>query len=93
MYWQRFRFKPDTRHNAWLFDMQLSIVHTQNNNFFKCENSLIFFFFSFIQKVENEQMQTNSIILPGVLKTGLPEISSYVQHIAGILSNHNLLLV
>ena len=72
--------------------MQLSVVHTQNNNFLKCENSLIFFF-SFIKKVENEQMQTNSIILPGVLKTGLPEISSQVQHIAGILSNHNLLLV
>ena len=27
-----------------LFDMQVSVVHTQNNNFLKCENSLIFFF-------------------------------------------------
>ena len=72
--------------------MQLSVVHTQNNNFLKCENSLIFFF-SFIKKVQNEQMQTDSIILPGVLKTGLPEILREVQHIAGILSNHNLLLV
>ena len=36
-------------------------------------------------------MQTDSIILPGVLKTGLPEILSQVQHIAGNLSNHNLL--
>ena len=62
-----------------LFDMQVSVVHTQNNNF------------SFIEKVENEQMQTDSIILPRVLKTGLPEILSQVQHIAGILSNHNLL--
>ena len=73
-----------------LFDMQVSVVHTQNNNFLKCENSLIFFFF-FQEKVENEQMQTDSIILPGVLKTGLPEILTQVQHIAGILSNHNLL--
>ena len=29
-------------------------------------------------------MQTDSIILAGVLKTGLPEILSQVQHIAGI---------
>ena len=29
--------------------------------------------------------------LPGVLKTGLPEILSQVQHIAGNLSKHNLL--
>ena len=74
-----------------LFDMQVSAVHTQNNNFLKCENSLIFFFFSFIEKVENEQMQTDSIILPGVLKTGLPEILSQVQHIAGNLLKLNLL--
>ena len=28
-----------------LFDMQVSVMHTQNNNFLKCENSLNFFFF------------------------------------------------
>ena len=31
------------------------------------------------------------IYLPGVLKTGLPEILSQVQHIAGNLSTLNLL--
>ena len=36
-------------------------------------------------------MQSDSIILPGVLKTGLPEILSQVQHIAGNLLKLNLL--
>ena len=31
------------------------------------------------------------VYLPGVLKTGLPEILSQVQHIAGNLSKLNLL--
>ena len=31
------------------------------------------------------------LYLPGVLKTELPEVLSHVQHIAGNLSNHNLL--
>ena len=35
--------------------------------------------------------QTNPISLPGVLKTGLPEILSQSQHIAGNLSKLNLL--
>ena len=33
----------------------------------------------------------NKTFLPGVLKTGLPEILSQVQHIAGNLSKRNLL--
>ena len=37
------------------------------------------------------QTENCEINLPGVLKTGLPEILSQVQHIAGNLSKLNLL--
>ena len=36
-------------------------------------------------------LETCRVYLPGVLKTGLPEILSQVQHIAGNLSKLNLL--
>ena len=38
-----------------------------------------------------EQTFLDNINLPGVLKAGLPEILSQVQHIAGNLSKLNLL--
>ena len=40
---------------------------------------------------KNKIIITKQINLPGVLKTGLPEILSQVQHIAGNLSTLNLL--
>ena len=44
---------------------------------------------------QNDRSYTLKILptlyLPGVLKTGLSEILSQVQHVAGNLSNHNLL--
>ena len=45
----------------------------------------------FTKNVACVPVKKQNIYLPGVLKTGLPEILSQVQHIAGNLSKLNLL--
>ena len=49
------------------------------------------FVFCYCKVAKNKCLKIKLIYLPGVLKTGLPEILSQVQHIAGNLLKLNLL--
>ena len=55
---QGFRFRLDAGRNVRLFDIYRPVVHTRNNNFFKCENR----FFHILTKERLDPYFTNLVM-------------------------------